>query len=346
MPDLIPFAIRLSTLRPAIGIAVVLTLATAARLVSSWLPPVVNEITLGVILGIALGNLSRLHTAILQGVAFMKGTPFRLGIALLGAGLSFGDVMGTGAAALSAILVCVAFVLTVVLVLGRAANLPGRLIILIGVGTAICGNSAIAATAPVIDAKDDDVSFAVGTITLFGVLAVLVYPMVGALLGLSDSQFGHWAGLAVNDTSQVAAAGFAYSTQAGEIATVVKLTRNILILPMVVAVAALYRRSQPSASAHDEERSPWRQVGSVVPLFVLGFLALAALNSLGGIPAHASLLMREAAKVLILTALVSIGLTTNLGQMRVIGVKPLMLGFGAAGALSLLALTLVRLLLD
>ena len=128
-----------------------------------------------------------------------------------------------------------------------------RLATLIGVGTAICGNTAIIATAPVIKAEDRDVSFAVATITLFGTAAVIVFPLLGHALGMSDVLFGHWAGAAVNDTSQVTATGFSYSVEAGETATIVKLTRNTLMVP-VIFFAGTWIATRQLGEAGPEDR--------------------------------------------------------------------------------------------
>jgi uncharacterized integral membrane protein (TIGR00698 family) len=208
------------------------------------------------------------------------------------------------------------------------------------VGTAVCGNSAIAATAPVIEAEERDVSFAVATITLFGTLAVLLYPLIGHALGLSDAVFGHWAGVAVNDTSQVTATGFAYSAAAGEVATIVKLTRNTLMGPLIVLIGILYLRSGLARSADQVERASRLHWLKLVPPFVVGFVALAALNSIGLVPATLGAPIGEASKALILVALVGVGLNTDVGRLREVGPRPLYVGFAAAAALSVLALGL------
>ena len=136
--------------------------------------------------------------------------------------------------------VCIVLAILVVRFLSARMGLPDRLGTLLGVGTSICGVSAIVATAPAIEAKQEETSLAVATITVFGLLAVVVYPLLGRLLGLSDAFFGTWAGTAVNDTSQVVATGLIYSQRAGEVATVVKLTRNLFMAPVIVVLSSIY----------------------------------------------------------------------------------------------------------
>ena len=158
----------------------------------------------------------------------------RFGIILLGLRLSLQDVVATGLKALILVSICITVALILAYYAGRLFKVPPRLAALIGVGTAICGNTAIVATAPVLDANEEEVSFAVATITLFGLLAVLIYPIIGHALGLSDRFFGLWAGTAVNDTSQVVAVGAIFSEAALNVATIVKLTRNTLMAPLIV----------------------------------------------------------------------------------------------------------------
>lgn len=327
---------------PAIpGLLLVAVVAAIARASTLILPSIISEVTVGVVLGIVLANLVRLPVAIRPGTKFAVNRLLRLGIVLLGARLFLGDVLSTGLGALAVVLIGMATVLVVTLGVGRLLRLPTRLSLLIGVGTAVCGNSAIVATAPVIEAEERDVSFAVATITLFGTLAVLLYPLIGHLVGMSDSFFGHWAGIAVNDTSQVTAAGFAYSQAAGETATVVKLTRNTLMAPLIVLIGAWYVRSGAARASSVVGAASRRGMLKAVPLFVLGFVAMAVLNSGGLIPAALHGPIGEIAKVMILAALVAVGLSTDLGALRKVGVTPFYLGLAVAALLSVLSLALL-----
>jgi len=183
------------------------------------------------------------------------------------------------------------------------------------------GNTAIVATAPVIGAEEREVSFAVATITLLGTIAVLVYPLLGHALHLSDAAFGTWTGLAVNDTSQVVAASSAFSPAALDVATVVKLTRNALMAPLLVVIALLSRRGSAEA-----KKGAW----NAVPLFVVGFLAVALLRTVGVIDAGMAGWFDMGAKALILCALAGVGLSTIVVELKKTGPIPFLVGVGAS----------------
>jgi uncharacterized integral membrane protein (TIGR00698 family) len=318
------------------GLALAGGIALAARLVAGALPSALSEILVAVLLGIVVANGAPLPLAVTPGIRFAVQRVLRAGIVLLGARLSLGAVVAIGAGALGLVLVSMTVAFTVALLAGRALRLPRRLALLIGVGTAVCGNSAIVATAPVVQAEEREVSFAVATITLFGTLAVFAFPLVGRALGLGDETFGVWSGVAVNDTSQVVAASAAFSTPARDIATVVKLVRNALMAPLIVLIAWWWNRSGEPASAN-----VGRSVRSAVPLFVLGFLALALLRSVGLIPPNGVAAIDEIAKALILVALAGVGLNTRLVQLRAIGLTPFFAGLATASVLAALSLTAI-----
>jgi uncharacterized integral membrane protein (TIGR00698 family) len=318
------------------GLALVAMLAVAARLVSGVLPATFSEVLVAVLLGIVVGNTLSLHPAVAPGVAFAVQRLLRLGIILLGARLSLDAVLATGASTLGLVVACMAMALAVALLLGRAVGVSPRLGLLIGVGTAVCGNSAILATAPVLRAESREVSFAMGTITLFGTLAVFAFPIVGLALGLGDAAFGVWSGIAVNDTSQVVAASSAFSPEARDVATVVKLVRNALMGPLIVLIAVWWRRE--GAAGSDTVR---RGLLSSIPLFVLGFVALAALRSLGAIGQAEASALDAMARALILVALAGVGVSTRISQVRAVGLTPLCVGLGAATVLAALSLAAV-----
>ena len=318
------------------GLLIALAIAVVARLASGALPQALSEILVAVLLGIVVANVVPLPPAVSPGIRFAVQRVLRLGIVLLGARLSLDAVLAIGASALGLVLAAMALAFTVALLVGRAFGVPPRLRLLIGVGTAVCGNSAIVATAPVIKAEEREVSFAVATITLFGTLAVFLFPFVGLWLGLPDVVFGLWAGVAVNDTSQVVAAGSAYSSEARDVATVVKLVRNALMAPLIVGIAWWWQRQEAVSDA-----TVRRGVAGAVPMFVLGFLALAALRTFGFIDAPQAARLDDAAKGLILVALAGVGLNTRLAQMRTIGLTPFYVGLATALALAALSLAAI-----
>jgi uncharacterized integral membrane protein (TIGR00698 family) len=269
------------------------------------------------------------------GLKFAAERLLRLGIVLLGAKLSVQQIAGIGLPAAAIIAVTMAAALTIVLVLSRLARVDTRLAVLLAVGAAVCGNSAVVATAPVISARTRDVAYAVATVTLFGTIAVFVYPLIGHTAQLGDAVFGLWAGIAINDTSQVVAASAAYSPGAFEVATVVKLIRNTLMAPLLVAIAWIWSRR--TGSSGDTAAGLRR----AVPLFVLGFLALSALRSVGVIDAGLAAGLETAARSLILVALAAVGLNVRVEELRSVGPRPLLIGLGAAlaiGACTILAI--------
>jgi uncharacterized integral membrane protein (TIGR00698 family) len=313
------------------GLALAGLVAVIARIATPAVP--VSEVLVAVLLGIVVANTVPERPSYAPGIRFAVQRVLRAGIVLLGARLSLDAVLAIGASALGLVLVSMTVAFTVALLVGSALRLPRRLALLIGVGTAVCGNSAIVATAPVVKAEEREVSFAVATITLFGTLAVFVFPLLGRALGLGDETFGVWSGVAVNDTSQVVAASAAYSSPARDVATVVKLVRNALMAPLIVLIAWWWQHSAEAA-----ERSVGRSVRSAVPLFVLGFLALALLRSTGLIHPNVAALLDEIAKALILVALAGVGLNTRLAQLRAIGLTPFFAGLATAAVLAALSL--------
>jgi len=344
------------------GLALVLIVALLSRFLHGFISqPVlsksISEILIAVLLGLLVGNAFPLGKEFRAGAKFALQRLLRLGIILLGLRLSLQDVAATGLTAFVLVVICISAALAMAWFAGRLFKVPPKLAALIGVGTAICGNTAIIATAPVLEADEEEMGFAVATITLFGLLAVLLYPLIGHALGLSERAFGLWAGTAVNDTSQVVAVGAIYSELSLNVATVVKLTRNTLMAPLIILFGLVYARSlnrKMSDSAARATRFDWKKI---VPGFVLGFLALSLVRTLGvaagllpqnvsnpgDLQSAASLLKAfdEISKFLILMALTGVGLNTNLASLRRLGLKPLLVGTCVALLLAALSLGLI-----
>ena len=326
------------------GLLLAAAVAAAARLSHAGLPDrfavSVSEIVLAVLFGLVVRRLLPWRAALDPGVRFAFHTVLRVAIVVLGVRFSLAEVGSIGGQALALVVLTMAVALVVAHRLGRVMGIDGRLCTLIGVGTAVCGNSAISATAPVIGARDEDLTYAVAVNTLFGTIAVFVYPLLGAALAMGASAYGTWVGAAVNDTSQVVATGFAHGDRAGEVATAVKLTRNALMGFVIALVAWIH------AGAGAARAMAWpARLKASVPGFVLGFLFVSLLNTLGVIEAAGDAVGRdlardgsEIAKTLVLLALAGVGLGTRLRSLQAIGPRPLVLGLITASVTSLLAL--------
>ena len=319
------------------GLLLAVLVAAVARLVSWQLPAVVSEILVAILLGLVLSNAWSPPSSAGPGLRFVVQRVLRAGIVLLGARFYLADVARIGGSAIGLILVCMTVALAFALLVGHRLRLPPRLALLIGVGTAVCGNSAIVATAPVIKADEREVGFAVGTITFTGTVALFLYPLVGHLLQLSDAAFGVWSGVAVNDTSQVVATSAAYSLVARDVATVVKLVRNALMAPLIMLIAWWWSRSAAGAEGAAAKGS-WLKA---IPPFVLMFLGMALLRSVGLIPPGMVRWLDEGAKACILVAMAGIGLQTKIRDMRAVGAAPFFLGVGTAALLATLSLAAI-----
>ena len=317
-----------------------LLLAIAIALIALWLgrlAPLIGGPVIGIVLGILVRNTLAPGERYTPGIAFGGKQVLQWSIIALGFGLSLTQVAKTGLESLSVTLVTLTVAFLSAWALGRALGVHDKLKILIGVGTAICGGSAIAAVTPIIKPDEHDTAFAISTIFLFNVIAVLIFPPLGHLLHLSDLGFGLWAGTAINDTSSVVAAGYSYSQAAGDYATIVKLTRATLIIPVCLLLAfATAARARKAGAADFSLRR-------IFPWFILWFLVASGLRTAGLIPAAIQPALHALAEFLIIVALTAIGLSANLRRMVASGPRPILLGLGvwAAVAVSSLVVQLV-----
>lgn len=306
------------------GLLVAVVIASVATLLGHF-APVIGGPVFGIVIGIVAGStIPMLHgdRRFAPGVQFAGKTVLQLSIVVLGTGLSLSQVVHVGGDSLPVMLGTFAVAIGGAFVLGRLLGINGELSTLIGVGTGICGASAIAATTAVIRPKQSNVAYAIGTIFTFNILAVLLFPPIGHLIGMTGHSFGLWSGTAVNDTSSVVAAAYSFGDGAGPYAIVVKLTRSLLIIPIVIVLAFVTARRE---AANNGERAsiPWRKV---VPAFLVGFLVAAALNSMGAIPAGWHDGLTFIGTFLITVALAAIGVGMRPAQLRAAGPRPLALG--------------------
>ena len=252
----------------------------------------------------------------------------KFAIILLGASLSIGTILHVGKLSLVVMVFTLLTCFGGGYIVGKLFGLNWKLSNLISAGTGICGGSAIAAIAPVIDAEDSDIAYAMSATFLFDMAMILLFPIAGHMLGLNDTAYGLWAGTAVNDTSSVVAAGYAFSEAAGDFATMVKLTRTLSIIPTVLIFSFINLHTiRKNNLAAGKEAAKKVNVWTLFPWFIIGFIALAITNSLGVIPAALSSDAKELSKFLMITALAAIGLGTSFKEMKKSGINPMIHGF-------------------
>ncbi len=311
------------------GLGVVALLAAVAYALGR-LVPVIGGPIFGIALGMAIAAVARPHARLRPGISFAGKQGLQIAIVALGTGLSLTQILRTGADSLPVMLGTMAICLLAAWLFGRLLKTGPELQTMIGVGTGICGASAIAAVSGVIAASEMDIAYSVSTIFLFNAIAVLLYPTLGHLMHLTQHAFGLWAGTAINDTSSVVAAADIYGAKARAYAVIVKLTRTTLIIPITLGLAAwrirTARRAGTAGSTAGSTAGPkisWRKL---IPWFILWFLLASVINTLGLFPLPVQHALAQLATFLIVMALTAIGLSAQFSQMRRTGVRPLLLG--------------------
>jgi uncharacterized integral membrane protein (TIGR00698 family) len=301
----------------AFAVGALAATTVAAELLGS-LAPFIGPPAFALVLGMAL-RLRYEPAAAARGIVrFASRTVLQAAIVLLGATFSLTRVVHIGGSSLPLMLGTLAAALVAAWLVGRLLRVDGRLQTLVGVGTAICGASAIGAVSGIVAATESEIAYAISTIFVFNVVAVVLYPAIGHALELGQHSFGLWAGTAINDTSSVVAAAYTYGHAAGDVAVVTKLARTTMIIPIALGLAAL--RSRRGAAG------PRRSIRSLVPLFLVWFLVASALNTAGLVDPRLAHDLARLATVLITVALAAIGLSTRFSEVRRTGLRPLALG--------------------
>ena len=345
------------------GLILALVIAFAGQFLSQWIgvdlmglpKSPISAIMMAILLGILIRNTLTLPDAVQPGIRFGLVRVLRLGIVLLGIRLSLGEAGAIGLQSLPVIIGAVAAALVIVTYLARRVGLSGRLGTLIAVGTSICGATAIVATAPAIGAKDDEVSYSVACITLFGVVAMLVYPFAGHWIFSGDAfASGLFLGTSVHETAQVAGSGLVYQQyygdpQALDVATVTKLVRNLGMLAIIPLMSVVYHRN----SADGGDAPKW---WTMIPLFVVGFACMSLIRTIGdaGDPAFGMIPqetwqaivshIKDIAEICLAVAMAAVGLGTSIKGLKEIGLKPLAIGLFSALLVGGVSITLIRVL--
>jgi uncharacterized integral membrane protein (TIGR00698 family) len=289
-------------------------------LVSVWLAkwfPIIGGPVFAILLGIIIGNVRRPAAVFKTGIAFCSKKVLQLAIVVLGASLSLGQVWKTGRQSLVVMLVSLSAALLAAYFIGRLLKVRPKLVGLVGAGTGICGGSAIAAVAPIVEADDEEIAFAISTVFLFNVVAGVIFPLLGHAMSLSQAGFGLWAGTAINDTSSVVAAAYFYGKDAGDYATVTKLTRTMMIVPICLGLALMVRSKRTTGRYN---------VGKSLPWFIVGFLIASLMNTAGLFGATGAGWFSSAGKFLITVALAGVGFSAVLKNMIRTGLRPILLG--------------------
>ena len=299
------------------GIFYALLFAIPAYILGLYFP-IVGGPVFGILLGMLFAKKRRPQT-VESGIRFTGKKILQYAIILLGFEMNLFHVVEVGEQSLYVMIFTLFAAFGAAFLMGKVLGMDRDMTALVGAGTAICGGSAIAAVAPVIGAKDRDVVISIATIFFFNVLAVFIFPFLGHSMGMSDFGFGMWAGTAINDTSSVVAAGYAYSHDAGAYATIVKLTRTLMIVPVCLFFALLVMKGA-------KESGTGFSLRRIFPMFVLYFVLACIVNTTGIIPAEVSHGLGMLGKFSIVLAMSAIGLNTDLPSLLKHGTRPLLLG--------------------
>ncbi|MDA8800970.1 putative sulfate exporter family transporter [Candidatus Pelagibacter bacterium] len=308
----------------------------------------ISTAMIAILLGMLFGNIFKMRDNFVKGLNFTQSYILKLGIICLGIQLKPFEFLEFGAVAIPLIIICIVTVLIVIKLLIKKLKIPTRMAYLISIGSTVCGTTAIMATAPVIGAKKNEVSYAIANITLFGILSMLIYPYFANYYFDAEPMFvGLFLGTSIHETSQVAAAGLIYDQQFNSpetlnIATVTKLIRNTFLVIMIPLFAFLYNRNNVVKKNYS--------ILAIFPYFVIGFVAMIILRNIGDqffLNSYNNLwletvdIIKSSSKVFLTMAMAAIGLSTNLRDLKSMGYKPFLVGFigmATVGLVSILSI--------
>ncbi len=328
------------------GLLFTLLIGAFSMLISDIIPgDLLGSSVLALLLGMLFNPIIKKFSFLSDGIQFTSKRILKIGIILMGVTLSFSQILTVGKYALG--LMC--FTLFTAFgggyLLGRLFKVNWKLSSMLSASTAICGGTAVATLGPAIEAEDRDIAYAISATFLFDLLTVIIFPWLGNLMGLTDTSYGLWVGTAVNDTSSVVAAGYGFSEAAGSFAVIVKLTRTLFIVPIVLIFSIIHARKKVKLG----QKQPTIQMEkpkliNIFPWFILMFIAVVAIKSTGLIPKPAVTGISMLSKLFMVMALGAIGLKTSLNEVKGVGWKPMLLGvmidtsvvFVALGAQALL----------
>ncbi len=308
------------------GVVLTAILALLANSISGLVPyHLISGGVFALLMGMLLNPVVSRYGMAKPGIQFVSKQILRFAIVLMGITLSFSQVLQVGKYSLLVMCFTLLAAFGGGYLLGKVLGMNWKLSGLISAGTGICGGSAIAAIAPTIDAEDRDIAYAISATFLFDVLMVILFPIAGRYFGMSDMGFGLWAGTAVNDTSSVVAAGYAFSDVAGAFSVIVKLTRTLSIIPTVLVFSLI--NTKINQKRHQASTKKELDIKKIFPYFILLFLGMVAIKSIGIVPDVVSEWGSVLSKFCMVMALGAIGLKTNFKEVALSGFKPMLHGF-------------------
>jgi uncharacterized integral membrane protein (TIGR00698 family) len=325
------------------GLVAALAIAAVAKWLESLLPiHMIGASVIAMFIGIVINAIKKPTATFAPGIKFTSKKVLKFAIILLGASLNIMTILEVGKFSLAVMVFTLLTCFGVGHFTGKWLGLNWKMSNLISAGTGICGGSAIAAIAPVIDATDTDIAFGISATFLFDMAMIVLFPIMGRALGMSAEAFGIWAGTAVNDTSSVVATGYAFSEAAGDYATMVKLTRTLAIIPTVITFAFIQlrikRKEALASSGNRGELKAAFSIRKIFPWFILGFLAMSLVASVFPVPAAVVSATKHVSKFLMVCALAAIGLNTSFSSMKKAGIRPMIHGFIISALVVIVAL--------
>jgi uncharacterized integral membrane protein (TIGR00698 family) len=317
------------------GILLAVSIAIAAMLIR-MLPglSIFSAMIVAAVLGMGIRNLFGRGESFRPGIEFATRLPLRAGIVLLGLQLTLWQLASIGAEAFAVVILSLVCTFAAMAAIGRLIKVDAGLACLLAVGTSICGAAAIVAANSVVRAKDGDVGYALGCITVLGTIAMLLYPPIAIAIGMEPTKFGVWTGASIHEVAQVVGAAFQYGSIAGEAGTIAKLTRVLMLAPVILLLPFIMARGKVETGARVP--TPW---------FVFGFVAMVVINSVLPIPAAVTAAAGQVAPLLLAIALAAMGLETDLRLLNSRGVRPLILAGLGTIFISLFSLILIKLLM-
>lgn len=310
----------------SMGILFCLAIAIPAWFLGKWFP-IAGGPVFAILIGMCLAMLIKKTDCLQPGVKYTSKKILQYAVILLGFGMNLSDILAKGKQSLPIIIVTISTSLIISFVIYKTMHMPAKISTLVGVGSCICGGSAIAATAPVIDADDEEIAQSISVIFLFNVIAAIIFPALGTILGLSNEGFGLFAGTAINDTSSVTAAAAAWDQIHGsatlDAATIVKLTRTLAIIPITLVLAMWQMRK---AKKGGTQAGGTFSLKKIFPFFILFFVLASVITTVFSLPSSVTAPLEDLSKFFIVMAMGAIGFNTNIVKLIRTGGKPIFMG--------------------